>query len=86
MASRTPNIEVYGTDGTLSVPDPNDFSGPVSIFTSTDPEWRDVPPSAGYADAGRGYGLADMARAIETGRPIVRPASSPSTCSRSWMP
>ena len=28
-----------------------------------------MPPSAGYADAGRGYGLADMARAIETGRP-----------------
>jgi predicted dehydrogenase len=68
-ASRIPNIEVYGTDGTISVPDPNDFSGPVSIFTSTDPEWREVPPSAGYADAGRGYGLADMARAIETGRP-----------------
>ena len=29
----------------------------------------DVDVQAGYADAGRGYGLADMARAIETDRP-----------------
>jgi len=67
--SRVPNIEVYGTLGTLSVPDPNQFSGPVQVFTASDPEWRDVAATAGYADAGRGYGLADMARAIETGRP-----------------
>jgi predicted dehydrogenase len=68
-ASRIPNIEVYGTDGTLSVPDPNNFSGAVSVYTSADREWREVPPSAGYVGAGRGFGLADMARAIETGRP-----------------
>jgi predicted dehydrogenase len=68
-ASRIPNIEIYGTLGTLSVPDPNQFSGAVQVYTAGDPEWREVPPSAGYADAGRGYGLADMARAIDTGRP-----------------
>jgi predicted dehydrogenase len=67
-ASRIPNIEVYGTSGTISVPDPNRFSDPVQVWTSAEPDWREVPPSAGYADAGRGYGLADMARAIETGR------------------
>ena len=68
-ASRIPNIEVYGTSGTISVPDPNRFSDPVQVWTSTEPEWREIPPSAGYTDAGRGFGLADMARAIETGRP-----------------
>lgn len=68
-ASHIPNIEIYGTHGTLSVPDPNQFSGAVQAYTAGDPEWREVPPSAGYADAGRGYGLADMARAIDTGRP-----------------
>lgn len=68
-ATRVPLFEVYGTDGTLAVPDPNGFSGTVSIATSGDREFRDVPVAAGYTDAGRGYGLADLARAIETARP-----------------
>jgi predicted dehydrogenase len=68
-ATRAPLLEVYGTAGTISVPDPNRFSDPVEISTATEPEWAVVPVSAGYADAGRGYGLADMARAIETDRP-----------------
>ncbi|MGO4595267.1 Gfo/Idh/MocA family protein [Leifsonia sp. 2TAF2] len=68
-ATRTPKFEVYGTDGTIAVPDPNMFSDPVEVATAADREFREVPVAAGYADAGRGYGLADMARAIETGRP-----------------
>ena len=68
-ASRVPRIEVYGTKGTLSVPDPNQFSDPVELWTREEPEWRTVPVSAGYADAGRGVGLADMAHAIGTARP-----------------
>lgn len=68
-ASRAPLFEVYGTAGSLGVPDPNRFSDSVSIATAEDREWRDLPTSAGYADAGRGYGLADMAHAIATDRP-----------------
>jgi predicted dehydrogenase len=68
-ATRIPHIEIYGTEGVLAVPDPNRFSDPVSVWTPGAGEWRDVPPGAGYVDAGRGYGLADMARAIETDRP-----------------
>jgi predicted dehydrogenase len=68
-ASRIPNIEVYGTAGTIAVPDPNRFSDPVELWTKDEPEWQTVPVSAGYADAGRGVGLADLARAIETNRP-----------------
>ena len=30
-ASKLPNIELYGTEGTLGVPDPNSFGGPVLI-------------------------------------------------------
>lgn len=67
--SRAPHIELYGTTGTISVPDPNAFSGRVEIWTPEAPDWTVVPDAAGYADAGRGYGLADMAHAIETGRP-----------------
>lgn len=68
-ASRAPLLEVYGTLGTIAVPDPNQFCEPVQLFTSSSPEWRTAPVSAGYEHAGRGYGLADMARAIETCRP-----------------
>lgn len=68
-ATRAPKFEVYGTAGTIAVPDPNMFSDPVELATADDREFREVPVAAGYADAGRGYGLADMARAIETDRP-----------------
>lgn len=29
-----PRIEIYGTEGTLSVPDPNQFGGPVRVWTT----------------------------------------------------
>jgi predicted dehydrogenase len=64
-----PLFEVYGTAGTLAVPDPNHFSDPVLVATAEDREFREVETAGGYADAGRGYGLADLARALETGRP-----------------
>ncbi|WP_431220272.1 Gfo/Idh/MocA family protein [Leifsonia xyli] len=68
-ATQAPKFEVYGTAGTIAVPDPNMFSDAVQIATAEDREFREVPVAAGYADAGRGYGLADLARAIETDRP-----------------
>lgn len=67
--SRAPLFEVFGTAGSIAVPDPNAFSEIASIATADDRTWREVPASAGYADAGRGVGLADLARAVETGRP-----------------
>ncbi|WP_022882772.1 Gfo/Idh/MocA family protein [Gryllotalpicola ginsengisoli] len=68
-ASRAPLFELYGTEGTLAVPDPNRFSDPVEVFAAGSEAWRTVPESAGYRDAGRGYGLADMAAAIAAGTP-----------------
>jgi predicted dehydrogenase len=68
-ATRAPKFEVYGSQGTVAVPDPNRFSDPVEVFTATSGEWAVVPESAGYRKAGRGYGLADMAAAIAAGRP-----------------
>jgi len=68
-ATKSPKFEVYGTEGTIAVPDPNRFSDPVAVATRTEPEWHEVPVSGGYEDAGRGFGLADMARAIETDGP-----------------
>jgi predicted dehydrogenase len=68
-ASRVPLFELYGTAGTIAVPDPNRFSDPVEVWTVDRREWTEVPASAGYTDAGRGVGLADLAHAIETDRP-----------------
>jgi predicted dehydrogenase len=68
-ATRAPLFEVYGTAGTIAVPDPNRFSDTVSLATAENREWREIGAEAGYEDAGRGVGLSDMARAIETDRP-----------------
>jgi predicted dehydrogenase len=68
-AARLPRIEIYGTEGSLSVPDPNAFDGTVEIVTATNRDWTEVPVAGGYAGAGRGVGVADMARAIRLGEP-----------------
>ena len=68
-ATRAPLLEVYGTLGTIGVPDPNTFAGDTEIFTQADPAWVVAPVSGGYANAGRGVGLADMAQAIHSGTP-----------------
>ncbi|WP_020574279.1 Gfo/Idh/MocA family protein [Actinopolymorpha alba] len=66
-AAKLPRIEVYGTEGSLSVPDPNTFGGDVEVFSPSSREWSVAAVAGGYADSGRGYGLADMARAIRNG-------------------
>ncbi|HEX3813158.1 MAG TPA: Gfo/Idh/MocA family oxidoreductase [Mycobacteriales bacterium] len=66
---RLPRIEVYGSDGSLSAPDPNGFAGAVELWRPDDKEWVELPTSAGYADASRGYGLADLARGLAADRP-----------------
>ena len=64
-----PCIEIYGTEGTLSVPDPNGFGGPVRIRRAGASEWSEVPHTHGYSENGRGLGVADMAYALRSGRP-----------------
>jgi predicted dehydrogenase len=60
-------ITIFGTDGTLKVPDPNGFDGPVHIRREGDADWHEVP-NAFVAGYGRAVGLADMAHAIRSGR------------------
>lgn len=66
-AARLPRIEVYGSTGTLSVPDPNNFDGVVELGTREG--WTELPVSAGFPGAGRGIGVADLAAAVAEGRP-----------------
>ncbi|SDC65572.1 Predicted dehydrogenase [Paenibacillus sp. UNCCL117] len=64
-----PHIEIYGSAGSLRVPDPNRFGGPVYLRKLGAGEWTEVPLTHGYADNNRGVGVADMAAAIREGRP-----------------
>ncbi|WP_327004889.1 Gfo/Idh/MocA family oxidoreductase [Dactylosporangium sp. NBC_01737] len=66
--ARLPRIEVYGTEGTLSLPDPNGFDGPVRLFAPGG-DWAEIPERAGYRNASRGCGVADLGRALRTGTP-----------------
>ncbi len=62
-----PTIEIYGTEGTLVVPDPNTFGGQVGLRLKDQREWRDIALT--HSDnVGRGIGVADMACAILSGR------------------
>jgi len=68
-AHELPSIEIHGTEGSLSVPDPNGFGGPVRIRRANSQEWKEVPLTHGYAENSRGIGAADLAYAMRSGRP-----------------
>lgn len=68
-AHACPRIEIYGSEGSMSVPDPNSFGGPVKIRRPGDDVWQDVPLTHGYAENSRAVGVADMAYALQSGRP-----------------
>ena len=62
-----PRIEIYGSEGSLSVPDPNTFGGPVKV-TRQRGEWADAPLAFGYEENSRGVAVADMAYSLKSGR------------------
>ena len=62
--------EIFGSEGSMLVPDPNWFGGEVKIAKPRAEAWDDVPVKLPYADANyRSLGVADMAHAILSGRP-----------------
>jgi len=69
QSANLPNIEIYGTEGSIRVPDPNGFGGPVLVNRVGSNEWKEVPILHDSSEPGRGTGVADMAAAIKTGRP-----------------
>ena len=63
------HIEIYGSTGSMLVPDPNQFQGEVQVSEKKG-DWTTVPQVHLYGDGNyRIVGLADMAQAIVTGRP-----------------
>lgn len=68
-AASLPRIEIYGSEGSLSVPDPNTFGGSVRVKLAQEQEWRDVPLIDGHTENSRGLGVSEMAAAIREIRP-----------------
>jgi predicted dehydrogenase len=74
-ASSMPWIEIYGTEGTLQVPDPNYFRGTVKLRRFRAETWSEIPlvmESADNCSANdncRGIGITDLAEAVVEGRP-----------------
>lgn len=75
-------LVVYGTEGTLRLPDPNTFGGPIQLLDRKNlqrpdddkpfygqglPGWQDVPLTYGDTENSRGLGLADLAAGLRTG-------------------
>ena len=63
-----PFIEIHGTEGSLSMPDPNGFGGVIKMKRMGQAEWQEVPTAFGHMENSRSIGLADMAVALQTGR------------------
>lgn len=63
-------IEVYGSEGTLFVPDPNEFSGPIRLYRPEDKVLRELPLMYDYRENSRALGLADLCNALLGGRPF----------------
>lgn len=62
-------IELYGTDGSLLVPDPNRFGGEI-MLAKLGGEWEHQPFTHGNTDGEfRSIGVADMAAALANNRP-----------------
>ena len=64
-----PFIEIYGTEGTMSLPMPHERDDAVKVKTHDDEEWTelDLPEGEEYV---RGVGVVDMARALSSGATI----------------
>lgn len=60
-------LTIYGSDGTLRLPDPNIFGGSVTLVHEHTRETEELPITHGYTENSRGIGVSDMARALREG-------------------
>ncbi len=69
VAHTLPCIEVYGSEGSLRVPDPNGFDGPVHLWKRGEGDWTEISVVRPYSANSRGLGVLDMALAEAHGGP-----------------
>jgi predicted dehydrogenase len=63
--SQLPYIQIDGTEGSIRIPDPNKFEGPV-MLRRFNGAYFEIPLSHGNTENMRGIGFADMLNAIHT--------------------
>jgi predicted dehydrogenase len=69
-ASARPHLEIYGSEGTLLLPDPNFHHGAVRLRSRGQDTWHDLAPrTTVHHPIGRGIGVLDLAHAMRTGTP-----------------
>lgn len=56
-------IEIYGTEGSIKVPDPNTFGGAVEVKVGRN-DWKEIGFTHGYTENMRSIGAADLAYSI----------------------
>lgn len=64
-----PFIEVYGTEGTLSLPMPHEADGALRCKRHDEDEWEELPLEPGDPYV-RGIGVAQMAQAVQNGAEV----------------
>lgn len=66
-ASQAPHLEIYGSSGTLVLPNPNWFDGEVLVWQVAEREWVSLSPPVTANIDRRGLGLVDFVEAIAAG-------------------
>jgi len=57
-------MQLFGSTGTIALPDPNTFGGAVRVRGRNAEDWDDIKLDPGHDDNARGLGLVELAAAI----------------------
>lgn len=60
-------LTIYGTEGTLRLPDPNTFGGPIQYLQGGTDKWVEIPVTVPNIDNNRGLGANDLATSLREG-------------------
>lgn len=66
-ATARPHLEIYGTDGSLVLPDPNFHDGSVRYRCRGEQNWQELPQDDVDVSTGRGLGVLDLVDSIRSG-------------------
>jgi predicted dehydrogenase len=68
IGNEKPQIIMYGTEGILYMPDPNNFGGEVKVILKGQTEPVALPPTHAFTENSRGIGPAELAWSLRKGR------------------
>jgi predicted dehydrogenase len=60
-------LTIYGTEGTLRLPDPNTFGGPIYYLQGGTDKWVEIPVTVPNTENSRGLGANDLAGVVRNG-------------------